>query len=238
MARITIAQVFPPGNTPELLLKILQNHDELMDMGSLTKERHPIAAPPEAPLEEHHGSWQWYSITERFRLPRDVGSGEFSSKVGFLDLPSGMISHVYSSFGVEVRDSWAIHQTSSSPNGEPIFSLTVDSETMCKFPLKAFVKRKVRQSRQGFVTRILEQAQSALGSIPGEQKFGRADPTNELYYTCFAMQPAPSWFVDDNQNFWATNSGTAEPEGHQQQLKISELDSPQHPQSPHGFAGS
>ncbi|KAH6653361.1 hypothetical protein BKA67DRAFT_537045 [Truncatella angustata] len=160
MAKITIAEPLPSGVAPALVLRLLQSHDDLMDLGSLTKERHPIKPPAEAPPEEHHHTWQWYSITEKFRLPKDVGSGEFGSKVGFLDLPNGMISHVYSQLGVEVRDYWTISTRPPKSNKESSLWLKVDSEIKCKLILKSFVKWKVKQSRLGFVHRVIDKIQN------------------------------------------------------------------------------
>ncbi|KAI1863600.1 hypothetical protein JX265_008817 [Neoarthrinium moseri] len=168
MAKITIAEPLPEGTASATVLQLLQNHDDLMDLGSLTKERHPINPPPEAPPEEHHGAWQWYSITEQFRLPKDVGSGEFSSKVGFLDLPNGMISHVYSQLGIEVRDHWTIQSSQSKSSGGPTLWVKVESDIKCKFILRSFVKRKVKQSRLGFVNQVLQKTRnSVLAKIDG-----------------------------------------------------------------------
>ncbi|KAF2993727.1 hypothetical protein E8E14_002019 [Neopestalotiopsis sp. 37M] len=130
MVSIMIAEPLPEGATLAIALQLLQSHDDLMDMGALTKERHPIDPPPEAQPEERHHAWLWYSITEQFRLPKDVGVGEFSSKVGFLNLPNGMISHVHSQLGIEVRDYWTIQKSQSESSREPLLWLKVVSHRL------------------------------------------------------------------------------------------------------------
>ncbi|KAK6063276.1 hypothetical protein SCUP515_12562 [Seiridium cupressi] len=225
MAKITIAEPLPSGVAPALMLRLLQSHDDLMDLGSLTSERHPIEPPAEAPPEEHHHTWQWYSITEKFRLPKDVGSGEFSSKVGFLDLPNGMISHVYSQLGVEVRDHWTISSSPSKSAQESSLWLKVDSEIKCKFILRSFVKRKIKQSRLGFVQRVIEKIRSP--HLFGIDSLGqsRSDPSVMGFEApaYFGIDSSSPLTDDSNASPHAPKSGIFELQSHD--AVAAELDS-------------
>jgi hypothetical protein len=95
----TTITALPQGTTRETVIEFLHNHQEMMDLNPLVKEKHQIKPPPHATPEEFH--CVWYSLTDRISyLPGKLGSGDVTYTAAFHDLPNGIQTHCYAPAGV------------------------------------------------------------------------------------------------------------------------------------------
>ncbi|KAI0126380.1 hypothetical protein BJ170DRAFT_404011 [Xylariales sp. AK1849] len=168
---ITNISPLPLGISPRIVIEFLHNHEEIIDLNPIVKERHPIKPPPDVPPKEHH--YSWWSITERIRyLPGGIASGEYTHRTGFLDLPNGMVSHVYASLGTGLRTQWILQSGLPDGSGAPGLAtdqtpglfIRVDSELRCKLVLKSFIKKTLQKTHKALLNRLTMKAQGVAAS--------------------------------------------------------------------------
>jgi hypothetical protein len=87
----------PAGVTRKIVLDFLHDHEEMIDLNPLVKERHPIPTPAHAPADELH--CQWYSLTDKISYLPGV-AGDVSYTCAFNDLPNGLQTHCYAPAGL------------------------------------------------------------------------------------------------------------------------------------------
>lgn len=93
----TIATPLPPGVTRQIVLDFLHDHQEMIDLNPLVRERHPILPPPHASPDER--DCQWYSLTDKISyLPRIAGDVTYTC--AFHNLPTGLQTHCYAPAGL------------------------------------------------------------------------------------------------------------------------------------------
>lgn len=87
----------PPDVTREVVLEFLHNHEAMIDLNPLVKERHRITTPPHAQADEGH--CVWYSLTDTISyLPGVNGAVSYTS--AFNNLHNGIQTHCYAPAGV------------------------------------------------------------------------------------------------------------------------------------------
>jgi hypothetical protein len=95
----TTVTPLPSGITRQIVLDFLHNHEEMIDLNPLVKERHPIPTPPYAAADEQ--DCQWYSLTDKISyLPGGLVTGDVTYTCAFHDLPTGLQTHCYAPAGL------------------------------------------------------------------------------------------------------------------------------------------
>lgn len=95
----TTISPLPPGITRDVVVEFLHNHQEMIDLNPLVKERHCIKPPSHATPEEFHCTW--YSLTDRISyLPGGLANGDVTYTCAFHDLPNGLQTHCYAPAGL------------------------------------------------------------------------------------------------------------------------------------------
>lgn len=101
----TTISVLPPGITREVVIDFLHNHEEMIDLNPLVKERHRINPPPHATPDEFH--CVWYSLTDKISyLPGGLANGDVTYTCAFHDLPNGIQTHCYAPAGLSMSPSY------------------------------------------------------------------------------------------------------------------------------------
>lgn len=88
-----------PGISRQVVVNFLQDHEEMIDLNPLVKERHPIHPPSHAAANELR--CVWYSLTDRISyLPGGMVTGEVTYTCAFNNLPTGIQTHCYAPTGL------------------------------------------------------------------------------------------------------------------------------------------
>jgi hypothetical protein len=95
----TTISPLPPGIARDVVVKFLHNHQEMIDLNPLVKERHCIEPPSHATSDELHCTW--YSLTDRIScLPGGLANRDVTYTCAFHDLPNGIQTHCYAPAGL------------------------------------------------------------------------------------------------------------------------------------------
>lgn len=95
----TTVTPLPAGVSRQVVLDFLHDHEEMIDLNPLVKERHPIPTPPHAPADEQ--DCRWYSLTDKISyLPGGLVTGDVTYTCAFHDLPTGLQTHCYAPAGL------------------------------------------------------------------------------------------------------------------------------------------
>lgn len=93
----TTATPLPAGVSRQIVLHFLHDHQEMIDLKPLVKERHPIPPPRHASADENN--WQWYSLTEKITYLPGV-TGDVTYTCAFNNLSNGLETHCYAPAGL------------------------------------------------------------------------------------------------------------------------------------------
>jgi len=93
----TTVTPLPAGVTREIVVDFLGDHEEMIDLNPLVKERHPIPVPPHAEPDEY--DCLWYSLTDKISYFPGV-SGDITYTCAFHDLENGVQTHCYAPAGL------------------------------------------------------------------------------------------------------------------------------------------
>ncbi|KAK0629709.1 hypothetical protein B0T17DRAFT_506234 [Bombardia bombarda] len=170
----TTISPLPPGISRQVVLDFLHDHEEMIDLNPLVKERHPIKPPPHCPADESHCSW--YSLTDRISyLPGGLASGDITYTCAFHDIPTGVQTHCYAPAGLNIRDKWTLN--GYLPDEPPIpvelgigappvgLYIREDVDMKCNMIMTSFVKKTLKKSHAALVERLKEKAQVASASV-------------------------------------------------------------------------
>ncbi|KAB5572099.1 hypothetical protein GE09DRAFT_1054283 [Coniochaeta sp. 2T2.1] len=169
----TTISPLPPNITRDVVLEFLHNHQEMIDLNPLVKERHCIKPPSHATPEEFHCTW--YSLTDRISyLPGGLANGDVTYTCAFHDLPNGIQTHCYAPAGLNIRDKWTLN--GSLPGepiepvelglGAPITGLYIreDVDMKCNLVMTSFVKKTLKKSHAALIERLKVKAQIATAA--------------------------------------------------------------------------
>ncbi|KAK4197244.1 hypothetical protein QBC40DRAFT_207569 [Triangularia verruculosa] len=173
----TTVTPLPPNITREVVVDFLHDHEEMIDLNPLVKERHPIPPPPHASPDELN--CQWFSLTDKISyLPGGLVTGDVTYTCAFHDLPDGVQTHCYAPAGLTIRDKWSV---GGSLPGEvpqpgelglnlPPIGLYIreDVNMKCNVFMAGFVKKTLKKSHAALVDRLKIKAEIASNK-PGSQ---------------------------------------------------------------------
>ncbi|KAK2066975.1 hypothetical protein P8C59_000750 [Phyllachora maydis] len=154
----TTVTPLPAGISRAVVLDMLHNHEDMMDLNPLVKERHPIAPPQYAPPDE--AQCAWYSLTDNISyLPGRLVTTDVTYTCAFHNMPDGLQTHCYAPAGLTIRDRWSVR---GSLPGEPASGLYLreDVDMRCHIVMAALVKKTLRRSHAVLVERLATRAQS------------------------------------------------------------------------------
>lgn len=157
----------PAGLSRELVLDFLHDHEEMIDLNPLVKDRHPIPAPDHAESEEQ--KCVWYSITDKIQyLPGNLWSGEVSYTCAFNNLPHGLQTHCYAPMGTDIRDIWSVAGTLPGEPSQPVeigigapttgLYLREDVDLRCNFVMTSFVKKTLKDAHSKLMNALAKKA--------------------------------------------------------------------------------
>lgn len=109
--QFTTVTPLPAGVTRQIVLDFLHDHEDMIDLNPLVKERHPIPTPRHAQPDEQ--SCQWYSLTDKISYLPKV-SGDVTYTCAFYDLSNGLKTHCYAPAGVSKYISSRFQETWSN----------------------------------------------------------------------------------------------------------------------------
>lgn len=164
-----------PGFIPrQLAIDILQSHSEVITLNPLVIEHKPIPAPRDAAADEFYSTW--YEITERVTFVPGIGkmgSSKVTFKGVFHDVPSGLQTHMYVPFGIDLRNRY--HIGGNQPGIEPPehrelgldklgapkdgLYLREDIEIRGNISVVGFVKSQLKAASKEMVQRIIRKAE-------------------------------------------------------------------------------
>jgi hypothetical protein len=93
----TTVTPLPAGVTRQIVVDFLHDHEEMMDLNPLVKERHPIPTPSHASVDEL--SCQWFSLTDKISYFPGI-SGDVTYTCAFHHLSNGVQTHCYAPAGL------------------------------------------------------------------------------------------------------------------------------------------
>ena len=160
-----------PSHIPrQLAIDMLHSHGEIIRLNPLVIEHHPIQAPQHAEKDECFSVW--YKITEKINFVPGIaklGSGKFSFKGAFHDMPSGLQTHMYIPMGVDLRHKWQIrgNQPGEPPEPRELESpapveglyLREDVEIKCNITFVGIVKKELKAASKVLVERMVRKAE-------------------------------------------------------------------------------
>ncbi|KAK0735731.1 hypothetical protein B0T21DRAFT_412332 [Apiosordaria backusii] len=173
----TTVTALPPNITREVVVNFLHDHEEMIDLNPLVKERHPIPPPPHASLDELN--CQWFSLTDKISyLPGGLVTGDVTYTCAFHDLPDGVQTHCYAPAGLTIRDKWSVggslpgevpKPSELGLNLPPIgLYIREDVNMKCNVFMTGFVKKTLKKSHAALVDRLKIKAEIASNK-PGSQ---------------------------------------------------------------------
>ncbi|KAK4450099.1 hypothetical protein QBC34DRAFT_273648, partial [Podospora aff. communis PSN243] len=168
--QFTTISPLPANITRQVVVDFLHDHQEMIDLNPLVKERHPIAPPPHAPPEELE--CVWYSLTDKISyLPGGLYTGDVTYTCAFNDLRNGLQTHCYAPAGLTIRDKWTVNGSLPDEASEPIelgigapltgLYIREDVDMRCNILLTAFVKKNIKNSHAALIERLKAKAQIA-----------------------------------------------------------------------------
>ncbi|KAK5660239.1 hypothetical protein OQA88_12775 [Cercophora sp. LCS_1] len=185
--RFTTISPLPPNISRDIVLEFLHDHQEMIDLNPLVKERHPIAPPPHCPPDEL--SCVWYSLTDKISyLPGDLITGDVTYTCAFTDLKNGLQTHCYAPAGLRIRDRWTLNGSLPDEEPEPAepgigaprtgLYIREDVDMKCNVILTTFVKRTLKKSHALLIDRLKAKAEILSQSV--EEKVGGRAGENVL----------------------------------------------------------
>ena len=96
--KFTTITPLPAGISREVVVEFLHDHEEMIDLNPLVKERHPIQPPSHA--EQDELNCVWYSLTDKISYIGDLYTGDVTYTCAFNDLPNGLQTHCYAPAGL------------------------------------------------------------------------------------------------------------------------------------------
>lgn len=126
-AVFTTTTTLPPAVPRELVLKTLQNHQEMIKLNPMVTDYKPCYPAAAAPTDELDHEWSWYEITDRISfLPGGLMRGNVSYRGCFRNIPRGIRTHVYAPTGLDIQATWSVGGT--EPESTPTSTLTPDGK--------------------------------------------------------------------------------------------------------------
>ncbi|KAK3307026.1 uncharacterized protein B0T15DRAFT_162023 [Chaetomium strumarium] len=184
----------PAGLTRQTVLDFLHDHEEMIDLNPLVKERHPISPPPHASADEQR--CQWYSLTDKISYFPGV-AGDVTYTCAFNDLPTGLQTHCYAPAGLTIRDKWTVGGSLPGEQAQPVelglrvpstgLYLREDVDMRCNVVMTSFVKKTLKRSHAALVDRLKVKAQIASTSAG---RRGSRSISSQQYHHPFASAPS------------------------------------------------
>ncbi len=183
----TTITALPPNVTRDVVLDFFHNHEEMIDLNPLVKERHPIRAPADADADEA-ARCTWYSLTDAITyLPGGLASGDVSYTCAFHDLPDGLQTHCRAPLGVDIRDRWSLNGSLPGEPAEPVelgldapaagLYIREDVDLRCNVFMAGFVKKTLKKSHAALVAHLAAKAQRAsAAAVRDSQSYYRGQP--------------------------------------------------------------
>ncbi|KAK4103627.1 hypothetical protein N658DRAFT_391129, partial [Parathielavia hyrcaniae] len=169
--QFTTVTPLPAGVPRQIALDLVHNHEEMIDLNPLVKERHIIPTPPHAQADELH--CQWYSLTDKISYFPGV-AGDVSYTCAFNDLPTGLQTHCYAPAGLTIRDKWTVGGSLPGEPTEPVelglrvppsgLYLREDVDMRCNVIMTGFVKKTLKKSHAALVDRLKVKAEIAIAA--------------------------------------------------------------------------
>uniref|UniRef100_A0A093UNE5 DUF7053 domain-containing protein n=1 Tax=Talaromyces marneffei PM1 TaxID=1077442 RepID=A0A093UNE5_TALMA len=149
-----------------MVVKSLQDHEEMINLNPLVVAYKRCDPPRNAPVDEFYSLW--YELTDKIRYIPGI-SGKVSYKACFHDLTAGLQTHVYAPTGLDIREKWSVE---GEPPGEPRqpielgltnapregFYLREDVNMYCSGVVSGFVKKKLKLAHETLVQRLIVKA--------------------------------------------------------------------------------
>ncbi|KXX74139.1 hypothetical protein MMYC01_208961 [Madurella mycetomatis] len=170
----TTVTPLPAGVTRQVVLDFLHDHEEMIDLNPLVKERHPIPAPRHASADEQ--DCQWFSLTDKISyLPGGLMAGDVTYTCAFHDLPTGLQTHCYAPAGLTIRDKWTVGGSLPNEPPQPVelglrvpptgLYLREDVDMRCNVIMTSFVKKTLKKSHAALVERLKIKAEIASSNV-------------------------------------------------------------------------
>ncbi|KAK3990076.1 hypothetical protein QBC44DRAFT_219891, partial [Cladorrhinum sp. PSN332] len=162
-SQFTTITPLPSSLSRETVVAFLHDHEEMIDLNPLVKERHPIPIPPHAPLDEQ--DCRWYSLTDKITyLPGGLAEGDITYTCAFHDLDDGLQTHCYAPAGLTIRDKWTVGGSLPGETSRPAelglnvpptgLYLREDVNMKCNVFMTSFVKKTLKKSHAALVDRL------------------------------------------------------------------------------------
>ncbi|KAK1759424.1 hypothetical protein QBC47DRAFT_420387 [Echria macrotheca] len=161
----TTISPLPANISREIVLDFLHDHQEMIDLNPLVKERHPIPAPPHAPPDEVQ--CVWYSLTDKISYLPGI-TGDVTYTCAFNDLSNGLQTHCFAPAGLTIRDKWTLQGRLPDEPPQPIelglgapevgLYIREDVDMRCNMFLSTFVKRTLKRSHATLIERLKTKA--------------------------------------------------------------------------------
>ncbi|KAK3902122.1 hypothetical protein C8A05DRAFT_15773 [Staphylotrichum tortipilum] len=194
----TTVTPLPSGVTREIVLDFLRDHEEMIDLNPLVKERHPIPVPPHAEADEL--DCLWYSLTDKISYFPGV-SGDITYTCAFHDLQNGVQTHCYAPAGLTIRDKWTVGGSLPGEPAPPVelglkvpstgLYLREDVDMACNVIMASFVKKTLKKSHAALVERLKIKAE--IASTGNNRRSGYSkDSPNPIQLNPIGYDTAPS----------------------------------------------
>ncbi|KAL2175656.1 uncharacterized protein P884DRAFT_45709 [Thermothelomyces heterothallicus CBS 202.75] len=164
----TTVTPLPAGISRQIVLDFLHDHQEMIDLNPLVKERHPIPPPSHASADEYR--CQWYSLTDKISYFPGV-AGDVTYTCAFNDLPTGLETHCYAPAGLTIREKWTVRGSLPGEPPQPVepglqvpqtgLYLREDVDMRCNVVMTGFVKKTLKKSHAALAERLKIKAEIA-----------------------------------------------------------------------------
>lgn len=163
--QFTTISPLPSSMTGESVMKILHNHEQMIDLNPIAVGRHPIAPSHSASTDEL--PFQWYRI-------QDGMQGCYAKyDAGFRNLDDGLQTRTYAPLGLKIDGKWTLCRGLRGDFEGKAVEEVVDDETKpekglwlredvdmeCNIFLTWFVKRTMKKSHAALVQRLIAKAE-------------------------------------------------------------------------------
>ncbi|KAK8104222.1 uncharacterized protein PG998_011255 [Apiospora kogelbergensis] len=202
----------PRNVTRQAVIEFLHNHEDIIDLSPLVKERHPIKAPASPPADQQHlDNASWWSITDKISyLPGQLINGQYTYTGAFQSTPTGLEVHVHARAGTTLKDVWSVVESpySSSSPSSPVSSsspklgpqpsetglyIRVDSTARCKFALRAFVRKMLNKSHAELVRRLAAKAQLNASAFGWSDSMSMSMSNDDFESVILRSKPSREW---------------------------------------------
>ncbi|KAK4251534.1 hypothetical protein C7999DRAFT_10723 [Corynascus novoguineensis] len=173
----TTVTPLPAGISRQIVIDFLHDHEEMIDLNPLVKERHPIPPPGHASADEQ--LCQWYSLTDKISYFPGV-AGDVTYSCAFNDLSNGVQTHCYAPAGLTIREKWSVGGSLPGEPPQPIelglqlppvgLYLREDVDMRCNVVMTGFVKKTLKKSHAALVERLKIKAEIASTKPQGRSR--------------------------------------------------------------------